>query len=260
MRVLFIGDIVGKPGRKAVAALLPDLRRELEIDVVVANGENAAGGRGLTVRTAQELLDSGVDVISSGNHIWDQQEIVAHLDGEAPIIRPANYPPDVPGRGHITYRGLTVINLQGRTFMLDIDCPFRAADAILDTMKAGTPTLVDMHAEATSEKVGMGWYLDGRVSAVVGTHTHVPTADARLLLKGTAYVSDVGMTGTRDSVIGFEIGAVHRLFLTQLPTRLPVDERAGPLVFNSVLIDIDEVTGQARDIRRIDREYLPHGL
>ncbi len=260
MRVLFIGDVVGKPGRRALSLLLPSLREQLSPDIVVCNGENAAGGRGLTLRTAREMLEAGVDVLTSGNHIWDQQEIVEHLEGEIPIVRPANYPPESPGRGHLTYKGLTVINLQGRTFMPAIDCPFRGADAILRTLKPGTLSLVDFHAEATSEKVGMGWYLDGRVSAVVGTHTHVPTADQRLLPNRTAFVSDVGMTGSRDSVIGFEIGAVHRLFLTQLPTRLPVEERAGALMFNSVLIEIDDATGHASSIERIDRELSPNGL
>ncbi len=259
MRVLFIGDVVGKPGRKALAVLLPGLKEQLGPDIVIANGENAAGGRGLTVRTAREMFETGVDVLTSGNHVWDQQEIVEHLDGEFPIVRPANYPPDLPGRGHLTYKGLTVLNLQGRTFMAAIDDPFRTADTILRGFPSSTPLLVDFHAEATSEKVAMGWYLDGRASAVVGTHTHVPTADARLLLKGTAFVSDVGMTGSRDSVIGFEIRAVHRLFLTQLPTRLPVEERAGPLVLNSVLIDIDDATGRATHIERVDWEHTTDG-
>ncbi len=224
MLVLFIGDIIGKPGRRALQAILPTLRDDLHIDVVVANGENVAGGRGLTNRTAQELFDTGVDIISSGNHIWDQKEVMELLDSEEPITRPANYPPGSPGRGWLTHKGLTVLNLQGRTFMQAIDCPFRTADAALGAMNGRTPVLVDFHAEATSEKVAMGWYLDGRVAAVCGTHTHVPTADQRLLTKGTAFVSDAGMTGARDSVIGFEIASVHRLFLTQLPTRLPVEE------------------------------------
>lgn len=242
-------------------ALLPGLRGELAVDIVVANGENVAGGRGLTNRTAQELFDAGVDVISSGNHIWDQKEIVERLDSEdsGPIIRPANYPPETPGRGWVTHKGVTVLNLQGRTFMQAIDCPFRTADAVLETMHSSTPIVVDFHAEATSEKVAMGWYLDGRVAAVVGTHTHVPTADQRLLTRGTAYITDAGMTGARDAVIGFEIAAVHRLFLTQLPTRLPVEESARELKLNSVLVDIDEVSGRARSIERIDREHVLHG-
>ncbi len=260
MRVLFIGDVVGKPGRRALSLLLPGLRDQLRLDVVVANGENAAGGRGLTLRTAQEMFDAGVDVISSGNHVWDQKEIIEQLDTDAPIIRPANYPPGTPGRGHVVSKGLTVLNLQGRTFMQAIDCPFRTADAVLSQIKPSRPVLVDMHAEATSEKVAMGWYLDGRVSAVFGTHTHVPTADARILPKGTAYVTDAGMTGARDSVIGFEVASVHRLFLTQLPTRLPVEESARALIFNSVMVEIDDASGRAKAVLRIDREHLPDAL
>lgn len=260
MRVLFIGDVVGKPGRLALQALLPALRDELSLDVVIANGENVAGGRGLTNRTAQELFDFGVDIISSGNHIWDQREVIELLDGDAPVIRPANYPPGSPGRGWVKHRGLTVLNLQGRTFMQAIDCPFRTADAALAEIGPGSPVLVDFHAEATSEKLAMGWYLDGRVAAVVGTHTHVPTADQRLLHKGSAYVSDAGMTGTRDGVIGFEIAAVHRLFLTQLPTRLPVEESLNDLKLNSVLIDIDQAAGRARSIERVDRETFIDGV
>ena len=253
MRVLFIGDVIGQPGRRALNALLPGLRDELALDVVIANGENVAAGRGLTNRTAKELFAAGVDVISSGNHIWDQKEIIEELDGDAPILRPANYPPGTPGRGLTSFNGLTVLNLQGRTFMQNIDCPFRTADALLEGQTG--PTVVDMHAEATSEKVAMGWYLDGRVAAVFGTHTHVPTADGRLLPKGTAYISDAGMVGARDSVIGFEVAASHRLFLSQLPTRLPVEEKAGQLVFNSVLVEIDAQTGRALTIERVDREH-----
>jgi 2',3'-cyclic-nucleotide 2'-phosphodiesterase len=256
LRVLFIGDVVGKPGRRALQALVPGLRDELDIDVVVANGENVAGGRGLTLRTATELFDCGVDIISSGNHIWDQKEIFEYLDSEEPITRPANYPPGTPGRGWVTHRGLTVLNLQGRTFMQAIDCPFRGADAALKVLDPAVPVLVDFHAEATSEKVAMGWYLDGRVAAVVGTHTHVPTADQRLLSKGTAFVTDAGMVGARDGVIGFQIEAVHRLFLTQLPTRLPVEESTREMILNSVLIEIDDASRRARSIRRIDRECV----
>jgi metallophosphoesterase (TIGR00282 family) len=254
VRVLFIGDVVGKPGRRGLAAILPDLRKELDVDVVVANGENAANGRGLTLRTAKEMFNAGVDIISSGNHIWDQREIVEEMDGERPILRPANYPAGTPGRGMLTLKGLTVLNLQGRTFMANIDCPFRTADALLGDPIEG-PILVDMHAEATSEKQAMGWYLDGRVAAVLGTHTHVPTADTRILPRGTAYVTDAGFSGSRDSVLGFEVAASHRLFLTQLPTRLPVAEKCPTVVMNSVLVEIDEATGRAISIQRVDREH-----
>ncbi|MBF6601041.1 MAG: TIGR00282 family metallophosphoesterase [Dehalococcoidia bacterium] len=259
MRLLFIGDIVGKPGRRAISALVPALRRELALDVVVANGENAAAGRGLTVKTAQELFGGGVDVITSGNHIWDQSDILPMLDAEAPILRPANYPPDVPGRGIGRFGALTVINLMGRTFMYEIDDPFRCADGLLASITERTPVLVDMHAEATSEKIAMGWYLDGRVSVVVGTHTHVPTADARVLPKGTAFVSDAGMCGPRDSVIGVEVEPVIRKFLTGMPTRFVVAEKSKAVQFNSVLIEIDDATGMARSIQRVDREWMQDG-
>jgi metallophosphoesterase (TIGR00282 family) len=254
VRVLFIGDVVGSPGRRALSALLPSLRSELTLDVVIANGENAANGRGLTLRTAREMFAAGVDIISSGNHIWDQREIIEELDSDAPILRPANYPPGTPGRGILRCKGLTVLNLQGRTFMSNIDCPFRTADAILAENREA-PIFVDMHAEATSEKQALGWYLDGRVAAVLGSHTHVPTADARILPCGTAYISDAGFTGARDSVLGFEVEASQRLFLSQLPTRLPVEEKCPTVIMNSVLVDIDDATGRSRSIQRVDREH-----
>jgi metallophosphoesterase (TIGR00282 family) len=254
MRVLFIGDVVGSPGRRMLTETLRALRRELGLDVVVANGENAAAGRGLTLKTAKEMFAAGVDILTSGNHIWDQKEIIEELDGEAPILRPANYPPGSPGRGMLSHQGLTVINLQGRTFMANIDCPFRAADALCEGPRRG-PVLVDMHAEATSEKLAMGWYLDGRVSAVFGSHTHVPTADARILPGGTAYITDAGMTGARDSVLGFEVAASQRLFLSGMPTRLPVEEKSRVLKLNSVLVEIDDASGRAISVERVDREH-----
>jgi metallophosphoesterase (TIGR00282 family) len=259
VRILAIGDVVGKPGRRAVAALVPGLRRDLRIDIVIANGENAAAGRGLTVGTARELLGAGVDVITSGNHIWDQKEILPYLDSEAPVVRPANYPEGVPGRGVVQFRGVTIINLMGRTFMYEIDDPFRCADRLLEAVPVGTPIVVDMHAEATSEKVGMGWYLDGRVSAVFGTHTHVPTADPRLLPKGTAFISDVGMCGPRDSIIGVDPEGPIQKFLTGMPARFVVAERSSAVQFNSVLIELDDHTGKARSIERVDREWMHDG-
>jgi metallophosphoesterase (TIGR00282 family) len=255
MRVLAIGDVVGSPGRRAVAALLPDLRRELSLDAVIANGENAAAGRGLTPKTAKDLFDAGVDILTSGNHIWDQKEIIPQLEGDERIIRPGNYPDGVPGRGVTSRGGLSVLNLMGRTFMYEIDDPFRAADRLLEAVPQDRAVVVDMHGEATSEKIAMGWYLDGRVAAVFGTHTHVPTADARLLPRGTAFICDVGMCGARDSIIGVEAEPVIRKFLTGMPARFPVAEKAGPVQFNSVLIDIDDVTRRARSIERIDREW-----
>jgi metallophosphoesterase (TIGR00282 family) len=250
---MFIGDVVGAPGRRTLQALLPGLKREYRIDVVVANGENAAAGRGLTLRTAKEMFNAGVDIISSGNHIWDQREIYEELDGDMPILRPANYPPGSPGRGIRRCKGLTVLNLQGRIFMPAIDDPFRTADRLLEEMPE-PPIIVDMHAEATSEKMALGWYLDGRVGAVFGTHTHVPTADARLLHNGTAYVTDAGMCGARDGVIGFVKEDSHRLFMTQLPTRLTIDDKTNVVKLNSVVVELDSQTGRASSIERLDRE------
>ena len=253
MRILMIGDIIGRPGRQALKAILPGLRQELAIDFVIANGENTAGGFGITADTAYELLDNGVDLLTSGNHIWDQKEIIPYMDEGLPLIRPANYP-NAPGRGYLIYEGVMVLNLMGRVFMPALDCPFRTADAILDEVaESENPKviIVDFHAEATSEKQGLGWYLDGRVSAVLGTHTHVGTVDAKILPKGTAYLSDVGMTGPVNSVIGSNVGDVLERFLTGLPQRLNV--ATGPSVLNSVLMDIDPETGKATSIQRIDR-------
>ncbi len=259
MILLLIGDVMGKPGRKAVAALLPSLRKELRLDLVIANGENAAAGRGLTESTAQELFDAGVDVITSGNHIWDQKEFVPLLDEEAAVLRPLNYPPSAPGRGILTQKGVTVLNLQGRTFMPDIDCPFRAADAALQALHDDAIVVVDMHAEATSEKQAMGRYLDGRVAAVVGTHTHVPTADAQIFPGGTAFVTDAGMVGPKESIIGNEIGPALDRFLRAMPTKLPVADRSPTVQFNSVLIEVDETTKKATRIERVDREWERDG-
>ena len=255
MRTLLVGDVVGKPGRRALEAVLPDLRREEDIDLVVVNGENAAGGFGLTQETADAILDAGADVITSGNHIWDQREIIPFMDGELPILRPANYPTSAPGRGMLRIGPAAVINLQGRVFMPEgTDSPWTVVDQLLTELADDPPkvTLVDFHTEATSEQNAMGWFLDGRVSAVVGTHTHVATADARILPKGTAYVTDLGMTGPVNSIIGSSPQDVLTRFLTALPRRLNVAE-GGPMQFNSVLIDIDDLTGLATGIRRVDR-------
>jgi metallophosphoesterase (TIGR00282 family) len=259
MRVLAIGDVVGKPGRRAVSALLPALRHDLQIDAVIANGENAAAGRGLTERTAKELFAAGVDVLTSGNHIWDQAEIIPVLEKDARIIRPANYPATAPGRGSTTCGALTILNLMGRTFMYEIDDPFTRADQLLAEAPPDAIIVVDMHGEATSEKVAMGWHLDGRVAAVVGTHTHVPTADQRIFPKGTAFVCDLGMCGVRDSIIGVEVAPVMRKFLTGMPARFKVPEKHGAVQFNAVLVDIDEKSRLARSIERVDREWIPDG-
>ena len=256
MRILMVGDVIGRPGRKAIKSLVPGLRSEYGLDLVIVNAENAAGGLGLTQATAEEILESGVDVLTSGNHIWDQKEIIPHLEGELPILRPLNYPSGVPGRGYLVRDDVLVVNLVGRTFMGSFDCPFRAMDRLLAELKAKPPVIViDFHAEATAEKVALGWYLDGRVSAVVGTHTHVGTVDARLLPKGTAYITDVGMTGPADSVIGDDIEAVLYRFLSQLPHRLSVGK--GNVILNAVLVELDG--GQAISITRIDREVAARG-
>jgi 2',3'-cyclic-nucleotide 2'-phosphodiesterase len=253
MLILAIGDVIGKPGRQAVQKLLPGLQKQYKLDLVIANGENAAGGLGLTVSTAKELLTAGVDIITSGNHIWDQKEIIPYLDGDLPILRPLNYPAGVPGRGCLTTDRVVVVNLIGRTFMASYDDPFRAMDQLLAGFRGNSHVIVvDFHAEATSEKVAMGRYLDGRVSAVVGTHTHVGTIDAQVFPKGTAHVTDIGMTGPVDSIIGDDIDSVMQRFLTQMPHRLSVG--VGKSRFNSVLINVDDKSGSAVSIERIDRE------
>jgi hypothetical protein len=252
-----IGDVIGKPGRLAVSRLLPGLRRERGLDFVTANGENLAGGMGLTPSTAEVLFEAGVDVITSGNHIWDQREIYPELDRNERILRPLNYGDEgVPGRGWGEFHAedgtpVAVVNAQGRTFMQPIDNPFTALDALLDRASVPLPPirLVDFHCEITSEKTAFGLYLDGRVSAVCGTHTHVPTADERILPSGTAYVSDIGMTGPIHSVIGFRPGTVLPRFLNALPTRFEVAD--GPVTFTGLEIDIDRQTGRATGIRRV---------
>jgi len=258
-RVLMIGDVIGKPGRLAVEALLPVIREERSIDFVTANGENLAGGMGLTISTAEALFGVGVDVITSGNHIWDKREIYPYLETSDRVLRPLNYGTlGVPGRGWGVYHGLdgtelAVINLQGRTYMQPIENPFLEADRLLE--EAGEPLppvrLVDFHCEITSEKNAMGVHLDGRVSVVVGTHTHVPTADDRILPGGTAYQSDLGMTGPAWSIIGFAPATVLPRFLTGLPTRFEVGD--GAVVLNATQVDIDPATGRALAIERIQR-------
>jgi metallophosphoesterase (TIGR00282 family) len=250
-----VGDVIGRPGRRAARALLPGLRQEYAIDLIIANGENAAGGIGITTQTADELFESDVDVITSGNHIWAQREIIPTLDNSPAILRPLNYPQGVPGHGYFIKGEAMVVNLIGRTFMGNFDCPFRAIDQLIEDLADKKPPviIVDFHAEATSEKVAMGWYLDGRVSAVLGTHTHVGTVDARLLPKGTAHITDVGMTGPIDSVIGDDVNTVLTRFLTQLPYRIAVGK--GNVILNSVLVEIEEKTGRAKHIKRIDREF-----
>jgi len=253
MLVLAIGDIIGKPGRQAVKRLLPQLRQQHGLKLVIANAENAAGGIGLTPATAEELFEAGVDVLTSGNHIWVHKEIIPYLDSETSILRPLNYPPGVPGKGYVINKQAMVVNLMGRTFMGDLDCPFRAMDNLLAELETKPPVIiVDFHAEATSEKVAMGRYLDGRVSAVLGTHTHVGTIDAQVFPQGTAYVTDIGMTGPIDSVIGVETEQVLERFLTRLPNRLSVTN--GRTVFTAMLVNIASDSGRATSIERIYRE------
>ena len=252
MKILAIGDIIGKPGRNAVKEVLPGLCGEYNIDLVVGNGENAAGGLGLTPGTADELFDSGIDVITSGNHIWAYNEITLYLDSELAILRPLNYPPMNPGRGYLRKNNVLIVNLVGRVFMGHVDCPFRAMDQLLAEFEhKSIPIIVDFHAEATSEKVAMGRYLDGRVSAVLGTHTHVGTADARILPGGTAYVTDIGMVGPMDSVIGDDPDSVIKRFLTQIPSRLSVGR--GTVSFDAILVEVDDKTGKAVAVQRIQR-------
>jgi metallophosphoesterase (TIGR00282 family) len=253
MLVLAIGDVIGKPGRKALAELLPGLRQEYGLDLVIANAENVAGGIGVTPATASELLNAGVDVLTSGNHIWAQKDIIPYLDSEMPILRPLNYPPGVPGRGYMVTEQALVVNLIGRTFISNFDCPFRAMDRLLAELRDKPPVIiVDFHAEATSEKVAMGRYLDGRVSAVLGTHTHVGTIDTRVLPGGTAYVTDIGMTGPEDSIIGDDADTVLQRFLTMIPHRITVGK--GNTILNAVMVRVDDASGRAVSIERINRE------
>ena len=231
---------------------LPGLCHDYGIGLVIANGENSAGGIGITPDTATELFDCGIDVLTTGNHVWAKKEIIPFLDGELPIIRPLNFPPGVPGRGFLEVKGALIVNIIGRVFIGGFDCPFRAMDCLLSEIKADSKVIiVDFHAEATSEKVAMGKYLDGRVSAVLGTHTHVGTVDAYILPKGTAYVTDVGMVGSVNSVIGVDAESAIRSFLTGMPHRFFAGE--GTAAFDAVLVDVDEATGKAVSIKRIQR-------
>jgi metallophosphoesterase (TIGR00282 family) len=254
MNVLMVGDVFGEPGRSAVAKLLPQLRRDLAIDFAVVNVENAAGGFGVTPAMARSFLDQGVDVMTSGNHIWDKKEIIEYIAKENLLLRPANFPTGTPGSGFITVKAgphrVAVLNLMGRIFMNPIDCPFRTADAIVPELRKETPIiLVDMHCEATSESQAMGWYLDGRVSAVVGTHRHVQTADERILPGGTAYITDIGLTGPVDSVIGVDKDLIIQRFVSQMPARF--EPARGPASLQGVVITLEPETGRASEIRRL---------
>ena len=255
MKVLFIGDIVGKPGRNAISALLPGIVGRHGVDIVIANCENAAGGFGVTRKVVDELYHNEIDILTSGNHIWDKKEITNFIDDYETLLRPANYPEGTVGRGSVTIKtrlgvSLGVLNLEGRVFMRPLDCPFRVANREIDKLKCETDIIiVDMHAEATSEKEALGWFLDGKVSAVLGTHTHVQTADERVLPGGTAYITDVGMTGAFDSVLGIKKEVALERFLTLLPNRYDVAK--GDVRFQGVLIDIDNKTGKSISIERL---------
>jgi 2',3'-cyclic-nucleotide 2'-phosphodiesterase len=266
VKILFVGDIVGKPGRRILARSLPQLRREHGIDLVIANGENSAGGFGITRETFDEMVACGVDVVTGGNHTWKAREVVPLLDSDPRLLRPANYPAGTPGRGAGVFRpsrgkagerGVGVLNLQGRVFMEPLESPFRVGWDQVEILRRETPVIViDMHAEATSEKAALAWYLDGRVSAVIGTHTHVQTADERILPNGTAFISDAGMTGPRDSIIGMAREEILQRFLTLLPVRF--DVARGPAQLNAVLLDIDQ-DGRAAAVRRIAHADEPAG-
>jgi len=259
MKLLFIGDIVGKPGRRAVRELLPRIIHQHDIDLIVANVENAAGGFGVTRTVVEEIYASQVDVLTTGNHIWDKKEVMEFIDEYETLLRPANYPEGTPGKGTVllsTRNGcrVAVINLSGRVFMKPVDCPFRVAEIEIDALKGKTKMIiVDMHAEATSEKQALGWFLDGAVSAIIGTHTHVQTADETILPKGTAYITDVGMTGPFDSVIGIEKETVIDRFLTCRPNKFDVAK--GDVRLQGVVVDIDSETGRARAVERLSVKW-----
>lgn len=261
MQIVFIGDIVGRPGRTAVKHIIPEIKKKYQVDLIIANGENASHGKGITKNSLKELHEAGIDFFTSGNHIWSKPEIAEELDKKNPIIiRPANYPEENPGVGYriITAKNkknVLVINVQGNVFMhQSLACPFKTAEKIYnENKKNADAVIVDFHAEATSEKITMKYYLDGMASAVLGTHTHVPTADHHVTEKGTAYISDVGMVGKEDSIIGIDPENIIKRFVLQVPVQHEIT--AGSAIFNSVLIDIDESNGKARSITPLSYHY-----
>lgn len=260
MKLLFIADIVGQPGRRAVKELLPGLRQKYGLDLVIANGENSAGGSGITVKTAEEIFSAGVDVITCGDHLWDQKEVIQLLENEKRFVRPANYPPGTPGQGSVVFakEGLPpvgVLNLQGRTFMAALENPFPCAMAEVERLRQSAKIIfVDLHAEATSEKVALARYLDGKVSAVVGTHTHVQTADEQIFPGGTAFLCDGGFTGPHESVIGREIEPIIRRFITNVPQKFDVAN--GRVLLQGALVEVDNATGKALSIVRISEKLI----
>lgn len=254
MKILMVGDAVGRPGRRTFAARTAQLKKERAIDLVIINGENSAGGRGITRESMDELIAGGADIVTTGNHVWDRKEVKAIIDVEPYLVRPANYPEGAPGKGYCIYphkyKTVGVMNLSGRTFMDPMDCPFQKADEILRELNGKCDIIIlDFHAEATSEKQAMGYYLDGRVNAVIGTHTHIQTADERILPKGTAYITDLGMVGARDSILGVKVECILDKFLHALPVKFDVAE--GKCIYNAVIIDIDDATNKTVGIERI---------
>lgn len=255
MNLLFIGDVVGSPGRDMIKEYVPKLKDKYRPQITIINGENAAGGKGITEQIYRQFLEVGAQAVTLGNHAWDNREIFEFINQAKYLVRPANFPDPTPGNGMVFVRlndlEVAVINLQGRTFMSPLDCPFKKADELVEEARKRTPFIfVDFHAEVTSEKQAMGWYLDGRVSAVIGTHTHVQTADSRILPEGTAYLSDVGMTGSYDGILGVEREPVLKRFLTALPVRFEVP-KTGRAQLSAVYIELDRKTGMAKKIERI---------
>ena len=252
LNILVLGDIVGRVGRRGVKEVIPKILEQYSVDFIIANGENAAGGNGLTHEIARELFESGINVLTLGNHTWDKKEIFSFINEDLRIIRPANYPPGTPGQGYgifkVKGKNIAVVNLMGRVFMSELDCPFRKMDDLLGELQKVDYILVDFHAEATSEKVALGWYLDGRVSLVFGTHTHIPTADERILPNGTAYITDIGMSGPLNSVIGVKTNLVLQKFLTQMPQRF--ESASGPYIVSGILVKMGK-EGRAENISRI---------
>lgn len=261
LNILFIGDVVGALGRAIVKQLLPDLKKEYVVDFTIINGENSAHGYSITEKIYNEFMEMGIDVITMGNHVWEKKEVIKNITAFDRMVRPANYPPGTPGKDNVIVEvnGLKVgaINLLGRVFMQCVDCPFQAADKLVPKLREQTKIIiVDMHGEATSEKCALAYYLDGKVSAVIGTHTHVMTADERILTGGTAFISDIGMVGAYDSIIGMQKEQILKRFTTQLPEKFePTD--SGPGLFNAILINIDSQTGAALEIKRIQKTTPP---
>jgi metallophosphoesterase (TIGR00282 family) len=259
MRVLFIGDIVGKTGRMAVKTLLPNLVDKYKVDCVIANGENIAGGFGLTEPLVSELFRTGVDIVTTGNHVWDKKDFIHYIAKDDRVLRPLNYPPGVPGHGSVVFtlhngEKVAVLNVMGRVFMNNLDCPFRTTKAEIERVAKETKVIIiDFHAEATSEKVAFGYFMDGRVSAIIGTHTHVQTADEKILANGTAYITDAGMTGPAHSIIGIEVNQIIQRFLTGMPARF--ETAPGEGIFSGVIIEVDSETGRSTAIQRLQFTY-----